>query len=72
MNSLQLPIEILSKREWGALELIARLQNRQIVQALEIEERTVRFHVDNILDKLNVSNRTEAACPAFRKGWIDD
>ena len=61
----------LSTREGEVLELIARgCKNREIAQALEIEERTVRFHVENILDKLNVNNRTEAVCFAFRMGWI--
>ena len=65
--------ELLSAREAEVLELIARgYKNRQIAQALVIEERTVRFHVENILDKLNVNNRTEAVCHAFRNGWITD
>ena len=65
--------EILSAREFAVMELIARgCKNRQIALALMIEERTVRFHVENILDKLNVSNRTEAVSYAFRNGWIGD
>ncbi|RPJ28669.1 MAG: DNA-binding response regulator [Chloroflexi bacterium] len=47
-------------------------QNREIASALEIEERTLRFHVENTLDKLHVKNRTEAVCYAFRHGWIKD
>ena len=72
MNFIQLSVEeTLSAREFEVLGLIARgRKNREIAQALEIEERTVRFHVENILDKLGVSNRTEAACYAFRNGWI--
>jgi len=65
--------EILSAREFEVLELVARgCKNREIGQALEIEERTVRFHVENILDKLSVKSRTEAVCYAFRHGWIND
>lgn len=65
--------ETLSTRECEVLELIARgSKNSEIAQALEIEERTVRFHVENILDKLGVKNRTEAVCHAFRHGWITD
>ena len=63
--------EILSVREFEVLELIARgCKNGEIALALEIQERTVRFHVENILGKLSVKNRTEAACHAFRNGWI--
>ena len=55
MNLMQLQEQALSDREFEVLELIARgCQNREIAQALEIEERTVRFHVGNILDKLGV------------------
>ena len=73
MNFIQASRETLSRREFEALELIARgRKNREIAQALEIEERTVRFHVENILDKLNVDNRTKAAFYAFRMGWIND
>jgi len=64
---------ILSQRESEVLELIARgCKNIEIAVALEIKERTVRFHVENILDKLNVSNRTEAVSYAFKKGWINN
>jgi DNA-binding NarL/FixJ family response regulator len=69
------PIEeqILSAREIEVLEFIAKgCKNREIALALEIEERTVRFHVENILDKLDAKSRTEAACYAFRHGWIND
>jgi len=73
MNFIQASEEILSHREFEVLELIVRgRKNRQIALVLEIEERTVRFHVENILDKLSVNNRTEAVYHAFRKGWIKD
>ena len=63
----------LSARESEVLELLARgCKNCEIALALEIEERTVRFHIGNILDKLNVKNRTEAVCYAFRRRWITD
>ena len=71
MNVLQQ--EVLSTREFEVLELIARgHKNREIALALIIEERTVRFHVENILDKLKVKNRTEAAYHAFRSGWFNN
>jgi len=73
MDAMQLRRESLSTREFEVLELLAQgLKNGEIARALEIEERTVRFHVENILDKLNVSNRTEAVCNAFGNGWIKD
>lgn len=51
--------QVLSARDCEVLELIAQgCKNRQIAQALEIEEATVRFHVGNILDKPEVKNRT--------------
>jgi DNA-binding NarL/FixJ family response regulator len=73
MDIVQLEGITLSDREFEVLELVAHgCKNREIGVALEIEERTVRFHVGNIFDKLNVKNRTEAVCYAFRKGWITD
>jgi NarL family two-component system response regulator LiaR len=73
MDTFQLQNEGLSSREFEVLELMARdCKNREIALALEIEVRTVRFHVENILDKLHVKNRTEAVCYAFRSGWITD
>ena len=74
MNFIRLSKEeTLSGREFEVLELITRgRKNREIALALEIEERTVRFHVENILDKLNVDNRTKAEFYAFRMGWIND
>jgi two-component system, NarL family, response regulator DegU len=66
-------VETLSVREFEVLELLARgHKNRQIAISLCIKERTVRFHVENILDKLKVNNRTEAVGHAFRSGWITD
>ena len=65
MDIIQLHEEILSAREFQVLELIARgCKNCEIALALEIEERTVRFHVANILYKLKVKNRSEARCHA--------
>jgi DNA-binding NarL/FixJ family response regulator len=62
-----------SAREFEVLELIARgCKNREIARFLTIKERTIRFHIENILDKLGVKNRTEAACVALKMGWIDN
>lgn len=44
--------------------------NHEIAAALGIKERTVRFHVENILFKLGAKSRTEAAHVAFKEGWL--
>jgi DNA-binding NarL/FixJ family response regulator len=52
----------LTRREVQVLRLVAAgATNRSIAQALFISDRTVAVHVGNILAKLGVSNRTEAA-----------
>lgn len=53
---------VLSKREIQVLNLLALGKtNRDIANSLYISERTVKFHVSSILEKLHVRNRTEAA-----------
>ena len=44
--------------------------NKDIAQRLSIREHTVRFHVRNILNKLHLSNRVEAAAYAKRDGLV--
>lgn len=57
----------LSEREWEVLEQVAKgLTNPQIADALSVTENTVKFHLQNIFQKLHVSNRTEAAGVYFR------
>ena len=57
----------LSAREWEVLELAAKGQtNPQIAETLSVSENTVKFHLQNIFQKLGVSNRTEAAGFYFR------
>jgi DNA-binding NarL/FixJ family response regulator len=64
---------LLSDREFEVLELIAGgCKSREMATALGIKERTVRFHVENILFKLQVKNRAQAACCAVKNGWITD
>ncbi len=61
--------EPLTDREVAVLRLIARgLTNLDIAASLDITERTVRFHVSNILSKLHLANRTQAALYAFQEG----
>ncbi len=57
----------LSAREWDVLALAAQgMTNPQIAEALSVSENTVKFHLQNIFQKLGVSNRTEAAGVYFR------
>jgi two-component system, NarL family, response regulator LiaR len=60
----------LSDRERQVLGLIADgLSNAQIADRLVITERTVKSHVNNILGKLQVADRTQAAIFAWREGY---
>lgn len=73
MDRLRLQEEGLSRREFEVVELVARgYKNREIAEVLEIEERTARFHVANILKKPKVRNRAEARCYACRNGWMNN
>lgn len=61
--------EPLTEREVETLRLIAQgLTNQEIAEKLTISERTVGKHVSNILDKLYLANRTQAALYALRRG----
>lgn len=54
-------IELLTAREKEILELIKTgLQNKEIAEKLHISPQTVRKHLENIYDKLQVNNRVEA------------
>jgi NarL family two-component system response regulator LiaR len=62
----------LSEREMEVLKLIAQgLTNQEIATKLVLSEWTVRTHVRNILTKLHLANRTQAALFALRKGLAD-
>jgi len=63
----------LTERELEVLRLIAAgLNNRQIADKLFISEKTVKTHVSNILGKLHVEDRTQAAVYALRHGLTPD
>jgi len=58
-----------SESEREVLQHIATgKSNQEIASALRIAESTVKFHVNNILSKLGVSNRAEAAIAALNRG----
>ncbi len=62
-------INLLSSRELEILEQIGTgATNREIAKTLYISENTVKIHVHNILDKLKLNNRHEAAAFARRHG----
>jgi DNA-binding NarL/FixJ family response regulator len=63
----------LTTRELEVLRLLgAGKANKEIAAELSISERTARTHVSNILGKLRLSSRTQAALWAFREGLVDD
>ena len=63
----------LSPQELQVLSLLVDgMNNKQIACRMEIAERTVEFHVGNVLKKLEVSSRTEAAVKAVRLGLVGE
>jgi DNA-binding NarL/FixJ family response regulator len=70
-ESVAAPEPILSDREIEVLRLVAAgKSNRDAALALSVSENTVKFHLKNIMLKLNTSNRTEAVNVATRKKLI--
>jgi DNA-binding NarL/FixJ family response regulator len=62
---------LLSEREIEILRLVAAgKSNRLIAEQLLISENTVKYHLKNILQKLGVSNRTEAVTWAIQRGIL--
>ncbi|WP_026702617.1 response regulator [Salibacterium aidingense] len=63
---------ILTPREQNVLEQITLgLSNKEIAAALYISEKTVKTHVTNILGKMEVQDRTQAALFAIKNNWFD-
>lgn len=61
----------LTPREVQTLELLAKgLTNKQIGSTLNLSDYTIRHYVNNIMEKLAVSDRTEAVAMAFRSGLL--
>jgi DNA-binding NarL/FixJ family response regulator len=61
----------LTTREMEVLELIVQGQsNKEIGTSLSISEATVKSHINNILSKLGVTDRTQAATTALQRGLV--
>ncbi|MGE5221144.1 MAG: response regulator transcription factor, partial [Omnitrophica WOR_2 bacterium] len=66
-------LQELTEREREVLDLIARgLTNHEIAEKMVISEKTVKTHVSNLLDKLNLEDRTRAAIWALKHGLGSD
>lgn len=64
-------VEKLTSREREVLELVARgSSNKEIANELVIAENTVKVHLRNILDKLHLRNRQQAAAFAVQEGLV--
>ena len=65
------PLHILTRRECEVLQLMTDgRSNRSIGEDLYISEKTVKNHVSNILQKMNVEDRTQAVVEAIKNGWV--
>ena len=64
-------VEDLTAREQEVLALVVHgCSNREIADTLGIAEKTARIHVSNILGKIRVSDRTQAAIAAIQRGLV--
>ena len=71
-GSTDIRVDILTGRELEVLKLlVGGLSDQEIAATLVIGHSTVRYHVHQILDKLQVQNRTQASLLAIRKGWVN-
>jgi len=67
------PTAGLTRRELEVLRLVARgMSNRDIASELFISQNTVKNHIRNILEKLQMKSRVEAAMYAVRRKLVDD
>ena len=71
-RSASAPLETLTQRELDILRLMsAGHTNKSISNELMLSENTIKYHLKNILRKLNVQNRTEAVMKAVQEKLID-
>ena len=62
---------VLTDRETDVLRLIVKgNSNKEIASKLNISEATVKTHVNSLLSKLGVSDRTQAATTALQRGIV--
>jgi len=74
VNTMEIrrPLHLLTRRECEVLQMLADgKSNRGIGEALFISEKTVKNHVSNILQKMNVNDRTQAVVVAIKNGWVE-
>ena len=63
--------DVLSPREGEVLQLVAQgASNKKIADSLFISENTVKTHLRNIMEKLHLANRSQAAAYAVQKGLV--
>ena len=66
------PFENLTAREMDVLRLVAQAKsNKEIAAEFVLSEKTVKTHVSNILQKLHLADRTQAAVYAIRQRIVD-
>lgn len=62
---------VLTARELEVLELVAEgLRNKEVATRLAVSEETVKMHLRNVMQKLEVNDRTHAVMVAVRRGFI--
>lgn len=79
-RAMEMPVEAnkstskdhLTERETEVLRLAAAgMSNKEIADRLSVTVRTVKAHISNVFDKMNVASRTEAILKAVREGWLE-
>jgi two-component system, NarL family, response regulator DegU len=71
-SEVRRPLHLLTRRECEVLQMLADgKSNRGIGEALYISEKTVKNHVSNILQKMNVNDRTQAVVTGIKNGWVE-
>jgi DNA-binding NarL/FixJ family response regulator len=64
--------DLLSERELEVLRLVAAGRaNHDVAESLSVSDNTIKYHLKNIMQKLNVSNRAEAVKIATQMGLIE-
>ncbi len=65
-------LDQLTERELDVLRQVARgLANQEIARVLSVSEATVKTHVNHILSKLGLRDRTQAVVFAYESGWVE-